>query len=537
MHGRPIPVPDLGPSDLSVVIPTRDRWPILRETLDGLARQTVTGFEVVVVVDGTDQQPPALPGARVVTKEHGGPGAARNAGVAASDRPLLLLLGDDMVPSPELVVRHLELHQRHDDPDVAVLGQVRWHPEVARSRIHRWLDWSGTQFEFQSIEDGAAGYGHFYSCNVSLTRELFDRGGGFDESFVYYYEDLDLGWRLSEAGMRLLHEPRALTLHRHAYAWPDVVRRFEGIARGERMMAEKHAWFSPYFRHRVTGATREPRRSRLWPLVADGLPAGAGRLARVARRRANAWYYQQLAEPFLRSWAADRALGELKAYLGDDYDERKLREHMHEVEREEEAAPDEGSFYRTSEAYLYDLTVFAMSGTKAPYLRDLRRVVQPGDHLLDYGCGIGSDGLELLEDGYHVSFADFDNPSTRFLRWRLDRRGLGATIHDVDQGVPAGFDAVCCFDVIEHVDDPFAFLAELERLAPIVAVNFLEPIEGDTHVHRPLPIDRLLDHVTGRGLLRYRRYHGRSHFVIYRSSGAVRGGVRSRLERRVGRRR
>ena len=75
----------------------------------------------------------------------------------------------------------------------------------------------------------------------------------------------------------------------------------------------------------------------------------------------------------------------------------------------------------------------------------------PGSRLLDYGCGIGSDGLMLLEAGYRVEFADFDNPSTEYLRWRLEQRGFDAPVHDLDKDVPDGFDAAYAFDVIEHV--------------------------------------------------------------------------------------
>src|SRR5207248_5463140 len=142
---------------------------------------------------------------------------------------------------------------------------------------------------------------------------------------------------------------------------------------------------------------------------------------------------------------------------------------------------------RTSEAYLYDLTVFAMSGTKLPYHRDLERIVPPGSRGLDYGCGIGSDGLRLLRRGYQVEFADFDNPSARYLRWRLERHGIAAPVHDIDSGTPADFDLVYAFDVIEHVEDPFAFLADLEGRARVVVVNLLEPDPGELQPHKPLP--------------------------------------------------
>src|SRR5690242_15455096 len=113
----------IDPATLTVVIPTRDRWPILRRTLEALSQQTVTGFRVVVVVDGEDQSVPSMPdGVTVVQVAHGGPGRARNTGVQNTNTPLVLFLGDDMIPTPELVERHLARHERDGGPTVAVLG-------------------------------------------------------------------------------------------------------------------------------------------------------------------------------------------------------------------------------------------------------------------------------------------------------------------------------------------------------------------------------------------------------------------------------
>jgi SAM-dependent methyltransferase len=219
----------------------------------------------------------------------------------------------------------------------------------------------------------------------------------------------------------------------------------------------------------------------------------------------------------------DRERVELEDYLGQDFDLDRLQRYQVTLDEEFEGCGDEAAFYRTARGYLYNLTAFAMTGTKLPYLRALTEIVPPPARLLDYGCGIGSDGLLLLEAGYEVEFADFDNPSVEYLRWRLERRGLDAPVHDLDAGVPGGFDAAYAFDVIEHVDDPLAFLAEMESRARVVVVNLLEPApeEEEQAIHHELPIGRIRERAARRGLRAYRILHGRSHLLVYGDGGAL----------------
>ena len=148
--------------------------------------------------------------------------------------------------------------------------------------------------------------------------------------------------------------------------------------------------------------------------------------------------------------------------------------------------------------------------------------------MLDYGWGIGSDGLLLLEAGYQVEFADFDNPSDGVPPPAPpSSESLDAPVHDLDAGVPGGFDAAYSFDVIEHVPDPYAFLGELERRAGLVEVNLLEFDPNEQELHYRLPIGALLRHTARRQLEHYEILHGTSHLVIYRPDPA---GMSRRLQ-------
>jgi len=100
------------------------------------------------------------------------------------------------------------------------------------------------------------------------------------------------------------------------------------------------------------------------------------------------------------------------------------------------------------------------AGRRAVILAALRRFVRPGSRILDFGCGAGGLTVEIAR-AYDVVGVDFSAPPLEVAR----RRGLNVHLMNSSDALPSGFDAVCAFDVIEHVDDD---TAELRRLAATV---------------------------------------------------------------------
>ena len=297
---------------LSVVIPTFNRPDALPRTLAALARQTLDpdSYEIVIVEDAKNEA--SVPAAdnrldmRVMRAEHPGASHARNAGWRAALHPVVLFLGDDIIPAPDLLARHAALHDEHPDERVGVLGYVEWARELKRTAFMVWLD-QGIQFNYPSIDGSEAGPGHLYTANVSLKRAALEQVGGFDaERFPFLYEDIDLGVRLFRGGFRLIYDQRATAEHLHQ---PDLERwraRMKIQAAAERSWVERYPDESPYFHDRFAAALalgqRQGRLGRaLLPYVARDTPL----IGRRVWENADVYFRQQLGREFLAAWDQD----------------------------------------------------------------------------------------------------------------------------------------------------------------------------------------------------------------------------------------
>jgi glycosyltransferase involved in cell wall biosynthesis len=286
--------------DISVVIATHNQKERLRLVLAGLQAQTlpVSRFEVIVVDDGcTDGTTQMLAQVRLPLKvvslvPNQGRCLARNRGVREAQGQVVAFLDGDALPHPEWLQKHWEVFEEYG-PDCLLCGMeyslpdleylqdpqtgavmegltpsvVREHLRLHREEttlteemvrqdfadIHARAQEGGYPFPelktlqdqtlelFATYPDSPIGWIGFYPHNGMVSREAFERVGGFDKE-IPFSEGWDLAYRLQQAGIRPYFVPEARTYHlyhHHGFSNPaKAVGEMQVRRRAVRYMAE-----------------------------------------------------------------------------------------------------------------------------------------------------------------------------------------------------------------------------------------------------------------------------------------------------------
>lgn len=213
---------------------------------------------------------------------------------------------------------------------------------------------------------------------------------------------------------------------------------------------------------------------------------------------------------------------ELKDYIeeqGGEFDHSKMGGFDALVEQERATFEDDISFYKHGLSYLYHLTAFDLDQWKRPYFWAIKEQVPPCD-VLDYGCGIGADGLRLERQGFTPSFADFDSECTKYLKWRLEQRGKDWSVYDIETDEIPRHSLVVSLDVVEHIptDEQWDFVLRLAELGQRVAFNVPHGDTRSTLHYRVDVLDMVRRLKETFNLFYHRVFNEFQHFVIFDTS-------------------
>lgn len=234
--------------DVTVVIPVRDRAPLLDRCLAGMA-----GSYPVVVVDDDSHDPAAVAtvaavhGATVVRRAvNGGPAAARNTGLDHVTTELVAFVDSDTAPPPGWIER---LAGHFSDPMVAAVAP-RITSLAGPSVVGRYTRVAGSL----DLGDRPARMVPTTRLAYVPTAAIVARraalsaaagpSGAFDSS-MRVGEDVDLVWRLHLGGWRIRYDPAVQVGHHEPATWPALLARRLYYGTSAAPLAQRHPTFIP----------------------------------------------------------------------------------------------------------------------------------------------------------------------------------------------------------------------------------------------------------------------------------------------------
>lgn len=221
---------------LGVVVVTYDSGDVLEGFLASLEHSTVLPRHIIVVDNSpnalTPPPTPWCPQLEVIHRpDNPGYGAAANAGVVALDDDIdaVLVCNPDIVVNPDTLEILLEQMDTH--PEVGALGpgivnedgslypSARALPTLRIGIGHALFGvlWPGNHWtrayrgDYRRRTPRPTGW--LSGAFLLLRRDAFEAIDGFDVGYFMFFEDVDLGWRLSDAGYRNWYVPPAAATH------------------------------------------------------------------------------------------------------------------------------------------------------------------------------------------------------------------------------------------------------------------------------------------------------------------------------------
>jgi N-acetylglucosaminyl-diphospho-decaprenol L-rhamnosyltransferase len=226
-------------SEILCITVTYSPGDTLETFVDSLAPNGFPPGRVLVVDNGsTDGAPEAVAASHddvtlVRSPGNVGYGRAANLGtsMATDDERWFLICNPDVVATPR-TIEALLAAARHDpragalgprvlDPDGTVYPSARALPSIRTGIGHALLSgvWPSNpwtrRYQQRDVSKSAdtSAVGWLSGAFLLLRREAFEQVGGFDPDFFMYFEDVDLGRRLAEAGWTNLFVPDAEVMH------------------------------------------------------------------------------------------------------------------------------------------------------------------------------------------------------------------------------------------------------------------------------------------------------------------------------------
>lgn len=220
----------------SVVVCTYNGSATIRDTLEGLKRLKYPNFEVIVVNDGskdnTAQIVKEYP-VNLITTTNKGLSSARNTGMYKAKGEIIAYIDDDAYPDEHWL--HYLASSYLNSTHAAIGGPNIIPPEdgfIATCVANA----PGGPVHVLSTDEIAE---HVPGCNLSVRKDVLIKIGGFDPVYRAAGDDVDICWRIQEAGHTIGFHPSALVWHHRRNSIKDYWKQQKGYGKAEALLETK----------------------------------------------------------------------------------------------------------------------------------------------------------------------------------------------------------------------------------------------------------------------------------------------------------
>jgi glycosyltransferase involved in cell wall biosynthesis len=212
------------PLTAAVVVPTYRRREQLPRLLEPLFADPGAS-EIIVVVDGCDDGSYELleelatrePRLKPIWQDNAGEAAARHRGISAASADVVVILDDDVIPSPGLVSGHLRHHER--SPNLVVVGYMpttipdTFRPGQATTVLYQ-RDYEKVCRLYEADPRNVLNF--LWAGNLSMRRADALRVNFAAQARLRYHADQLFGLRCADAGLQGVFDRGLAAEHQHA---------------------------------------------------------------------------------------------------------------------------------------------------------------------------------------------------------------------------------------------------------------------------------------------------------------------------------
>lgn len=222
---------------VSVVVCSYNGGATLEQCLHSLARLDYPDYEVIVVDDGSTDDTPeilaAFPEVRAIHQPNQGLSVARNVGLQAATGPIVAYTDSDCFADADWLTHLVDQLLRGD---AAAVGGPNLSPDDGR--VAACVAASPGQPTHVLESDQVAE--HIPGCNMAYRREPLLAINGFDPQYRKAGDDVDVCWRLQDAGYWITYAPGAFVWHHRRQTPRKYLKQQSGYGEAEALLQFKH---------------------------------------------------------------------------------------------------------------------------------------------------------------------------------------------------------------------------------------------------------------------------------------------------------